>query len=129
MINGSLPGRYTVTPEAMRQRAELLGVLTGLLHELPEAERDAATILVSWAARSIAAVKLDVPDPQYGEAVRLVAGSRRCSTALLQRKLGLGYERAAAIIDELESRGIVGPASGGSKERDVLLGRRSSRGG
>jgi S-DNA-T family DNA segregation ATPase FtsK/SpoIIIE len=60
-------------------------------------------------------------DPKYDEAVRVVAETRKCSTSWLQRKLGLGYNRAAKIVEVLEKRGIVGPANG-SKEREVLIG-------
>ncbi|MCS6901296.1 MAG: DNA translocase FtsK [Myxococcales bacterium] len=60
-------------------------------------------------------------DPKYEEAVRVVAETRKCSTSWLQRKLGLGYNRAAKIVEVLEKRGIVGPANG-SKEREVLIG-------
>jgi len=43
------------------------------------------------------------------------------STSLLQRRMSIGYGRAARIIDQLELAGILGPANG-SKPRDVLLG-------
>jgi S-DNA-T family DNA segregation ATPase FtsK/SpoIIIE len=59
-------------------------------------------------------------DPKYDEAVRIVAETRRCSTSWLQRKLGIGYNRAANIVEMMEKRGLVGPANG-ARERDVLV--------
>jgi S-DNA-T family DNA segregation ATPase FtsK/SpoIIIE len=59
-------------------------------------------------------------DPMYDDAVRIVADTRRCSTSWLQRKLGLGYNRAARIVETMERRGLVGPANG-SKDREVLF--------
>ena len=59
-------------------------------------------------------------DPLYDDAVRLVADTRRCSTSWLQRKLGLGYNRAARIVEMMERRGLVGPANG-AKDREVLI--------
>lgn len=59
-------------------------------------------------------------DPMYDDAVRIVAETRRCSTSWLQRKLGLGYNRAARIVETMERRGLVGPANG-SKDREVLI--------
>jgi S-DNA-T family DNA segregation ATPase FtsK/SpoIIIE len=59
-------------------------------------------------------------DAMYDDAVRVVADTRRCSTSWLQRKLGLGYNRAARIVEMMERRGIVGPANG-SKDREVLI--------
>jgi S-DNA-T family DNA segregation ATPase FtsK/SpoIIIE len=59
-------------------------------------------------------------DPMYDEAVRLVADTRRCSTSWLQRKLALGYNRAARIVETMERRGLVGPANG-AKDREVLI--------
>ena len=59
-------------------------------------------------------------DALYDEAVRLVAETRRCSTSWLQRKLGLGYNRAARIVETMERRGLVGPASG-AKDREVFV--------
>ena len=60
-------------------------------------------------------------DPMYDAAVRIVADTRRCSTSWIQRKLGVGYNRAAKIVEAMEKRGVVGPANG-SKDREVLIG-------
>jgi S-DNA-T family DNA segregation ATPase FtsK/SpoIIIE len=59
-------------------------------------------------------------DEMYDAAVRLVADTHRCSTSWLQRKLGLGYNRAARIVEMMERRGLVGPANG-AKDREVLI--------
>lgn len=59
-------------------------------------------------------------DVLYDDAVRIVAETRRCSTSWLQRKLGLGYNRAARIVETMERRGLVGPANG-AKDREVLI--------
>jgi DNA segregation ATPase FtsK/SpoIIIE, S-DNA-T family len=60
-------------------------------------------------------------DALYDQACQIVADTRRCSTSWLQRKLNLGYNRAARIVEMMEKRGIVGPPNG-SKEREVLMG-------
>jgi S-DNA-T family DNA segregation ATPase FtsK/SpoIIIE len=60
-------------------------------------------------------------DPMYDAAVRIVADTRRCSTSWIQRKLGVGYNRAAKIVEAMEKRGVVGPANG-AKDREVLIG-------
>ncbi|MBI2019828.1 DNA translocase FtsK [Candidatus Daviesbacteria bacterium] len=59
-------------------------------------------------------------DELFEEAVRTVCQYDRASASLLQRRLKVGYARAARIIDELEAAGIVGPGEG-SKPRDVLV--------
>jgi S-DNA-T family DNA segregation ATPase FtsK/SpoIIIE len=59
-------------------------------------------------------------DAMYDQAVRIVAETRRCSTSWLQRKLGIGYNRAAKIVESMERRGLVGPANG-AKDREVLI--------
>tara|TARA_Y100000780_G_scaffold132772_1_gene119538 strand:- start:265676 stop:268063 length:2388 start_codon:yes stop_codon:yes gene_type:complete len=58
-------------------------------------------------------------DPVYQEALQVVMESGQASASMLQRRLRVGYNRAANIIDELERNGIVGPAQG-SKPRKVL---------
>ncbi|MBK8029476.1 MAG: DUF87 domain-containing protein [Chloroflexi bacterium] len=63
----------------------------------------------------------DVDDALYNQAVDLVRRQNRASVSLLQRKLRIGYTRAARLIDLMEERGIVGPAVEGAKPREVLL--------
>ncbi len=64
----------------------------------------------------------DGSDPMLDEAIEVVVEMKAASTSLLQRKLRLGYSRAARIMDEMESMGIIGPAEG-SKPRAVLMTR------
>lgn len=59
-------------------------------------------------------------DSLFEEAVRTVCQYDRASASLLQRRLKVGYARAARIIDELETAGVIGPGDG-SKPRDVLI--------
>ncbi|MEK9146649.1 MAG: DNA translocase FtsK [Patescibacteria group bacterium] len=59
-------------------------------------------------------------DELFEEAVRTVCQYDRASASLLQRRLRVGYARAARLLDELESAGVVGPGEG-SKPRDVLV--------
>ncbi len=60
-------------------------------------------------------------DPQFKEAAIACVQHQGGSTSLLQRKLGIGYGRAARIMDQLEEAGILGPANG-SKPREVRIG-------
>ncbi len=59
-------------------------------------------------------------DELFEEAVRTVCQYDRASASLLQRRLSIGYARAARILDQLEATGVVGPAEG-SKAREVLI--------
>ncbi len=61
----------------------------------------------------------DDQDPLFDEAKRLVVESGKASASLLQRRLKVGYARAARLLDELEEAGIVGPADG-AKPREVF---------
>ncbi len=63
--------------------------------------------------------KMDDDDDLYEEAKQTVMEAGRASTSFLQRKLGVGYARAARLIDMLEERGVVGPGSG-AKPREIL---------
>ncbi len=59
-------------------------------------------------------------DPLLSEAADLVRREGRASVSMLQRKLRIGYTRAARLIDTLEEKGIVGPPQGGTQLREVL---------
>lgn len=59
-------------------------------------------------------------DARFEEAVLIVRDTQRCSTSWLQRKMTIGYNRAAKMVDMMERRGYVGPPNG-SKDREVIL--------
>lgn len=61
-----------------------------------------------------------IEDEYFNEAVKIVVESNQASVSLLQRRLRIGYTRAARLIDEMEAKGIVGPYEG-SKPRKVLI--------
>jgi S-DNA-T family DNA segregation ATPase FtsK/SpoIIIE len=61
----------------------------------------------------------EVEDPLYVDAVRVVCEMGKASTSILQRRLRLGYGRAARILDRMQREGIIGPPDG-SRPRDVL---------
>ncbi len=61
-------------------------------------------------------------DELYDEAVAVVLETGQASTSNLQRRLRLGYTRAARIIDQMEAEGVVGPAQG-AKPRDIFISR------
>ncbi len=62
----------------------------------------------------------NVDEPLLEEAIEVILRAGKASTSLLQRRLKIGYARAARIIDLLEEQGVVGPAEG-SKPREVLI--------
>lgn len=62
----------------------------------------------------------DGRDEYFEKAASITREMRKASISLLQRRLRIGYTRAARLIDQLEDAGIVGPAKGGSRAREVL---------
>ncbi len=60
-------------------------------------------------------------DNLLGEATNLVIRHQKASVSFLQRGLRIGYSRAARMIDRLEEQGVIGPATGTSKAREVLV--------
>ena len=58
-------------------------------------------------------------EPLYEDAKNVVIEAKRASASLLQRRLRIGYARAARLIDILEDKGVVGPAEG-AKPREVF---------
>jgi len=63
----------------------------------------------------------DVSDALIEQAIAVVKTAGKASASLLQRRLRVGYPRAARLLDELEERGVVGPAVGSGKDREVWL--------
>jgi S-DNA-T family DNA segregation ATPase FtsK/SpoIIIE len=60
-------------------------------------------------------------DELIGQAINLIRTSGRVSTSLLQRRLKIGYPRAASLMDEMENMGVVGASRSGGKEREILI--------
>jgi S-DNA-T family DNA segregation ATPase FtsK/SpoIIIE len=84
--------------------------------EAPKGEREAGSDSGSSEAGADGEAE---DDPMYGDAVKLVVEFGKASTSLLQRRLRIGYGRAAHLIDLMEQDGIVGAADG-PKPREVL---------
>jgi DNA segregation ATPase FtsK/SpoIIIE, S-DNA-T family len=65
----------------------------------------------------------EVIDDRYDDAVALVAEAKQASISMVQRRLRIGYNRAARIIEKMEQEGIVGPSDGTSKPREVFINK------
>jgi S-DNA-T family DNA segregation ATPase FtsK/SpoIIIE len=74
-----------------------------------------------WSEFIARAQQAEEEDPLLRKAIDEVQASGRASVSLLQRRLRIGYSRAARLIDTLEERGIIGPDEGGGRSRQVLL--------
>jgi len=59
-------------------------------------------------------------DPLVKDAIEIVRREKKASISLLQRKMRVGYTRAARLVDTLEEQGIIGPQQHGSQVREVL---------
>ncbi len=100
----------TKTPAAPESEAEM------------EIDSDASSGALDKALEQTGEVKsfFNEQDPMYEEAKKTVFEAKKASASLLQRRLRLGYARAARLLDMLEEDGIIGPADG-SKAREVYL--------
>ena len=87
------------------------GEVGQVILELPDEESDRASALESADANS---------DPMMEKAIELTKLNTKLTTSLLQRKLRIGYPRAARLMDDLEENGFVAQ-SDGSKSRDVII--------
>jgi S-DNA-T family DNA segregation ATPase FtsK/SpoIIIE len=65
----------------------------------------------------------EIIDERYDDAVALVAEARQASISMVQRRLRIGDNRAARIIEKMEQEGIVGPSDGTSKPREVFINK------
>jgi S-DNA-T family DNA segregation ATPase FtsK/SpoIIIE len=104
--------RYRQWKGEREQRGVVESTETNILDEVPDETGEAG---------HEAAAEAGERDPQFKEAAIACVQNQGGSTSLLQRKLGIGYGRAARIMDQLEEAGILGPANG-SKPRDVRIG-------
>lgn len=78
------------------------------------------TILSAQISESDEDMELDA---KFEEAVDLVISEGVASISLIQRRLRVGYNRAANIVEDMERRGIIGPSMGGASQREVLISR------
>jgi S-DNA-T family DNA segregation ATPase FtsK/SpoIIIE len=75
---------------------------------------------ISQSNGEVGEADIDVADPLFKEACEVCIRHKQGSVSLLQRRLGIGYQRAARLIDKLEQAGVVTPFDG-SKAREVLV--------
>ncbi|QWV93268.1 DNA translocase FtsK 4TM domain-containing protein [Geomonas oryzisoli] len=62
-------------------------------------------------------------DERYDDALALVAEAKMASISMIQRRLRIGYNRAARIIEKMEQEGVIGPSDGTSKPREVFINK------
>jgi S-DNA-T family DNA segregation ATPase FtsK/SpoIIIE len=104
--------RYRQWKREREQHGQVDSAETNILDEVPDTEAGEGGEPSADAGER---------DPQFKDAAIACVQNQGGSTSLLQRKLGIGYGRAARIMDQLEEAGILGPANG-SKPRDVRIG-------
>lgn len=86
----------------------------------PEYNDEITAMPVQLSGRGSILADADNDDSLYRDAVRVVVEDGKASTSYLQRRLSIGYNRAARLIDQMEEQGIVGQAKG-SRPREVLI--------
>jgi S-DNA-T family DNA segregation ATPase FtsK/SpoIIIE len=121
--NGDMLFLQTGQPEPIRLHGAFLSgdetqnIVKFITDQFPKAEKVEVTV---EEEESEEADDVDLDDPLFIEAAQTVVRHKQGSVSLLQRKLGIGYQRAARLIDKLEAAGIVS-AYDGSKAREVLV--------
>jgi S-DNA-T family DNA segregation ATPase FtsK/SpoIIIE len=107
-----LMARYSKWKEEQKKRGVSEAMETNILDEVPDTEAEDMGEGPSDPSER---------DPLFKDAALACVQNQGGSTSLLQRKLGIGYGRAARLMDQLEEAGILGPQNG-SKPRDVRIG-------
>lgn len=121
--NGDMLFLQTGQPEPIRLHGAFLSgdetqnIVKFITDQFPKEEKVEAAV---DEEENDEADDVDLDDPLFLEAAQTVIRHKQGSVSLLQRKLGIGYQRAARLIDKLESAGIVS-AYDGSKAREVLV--------
>jgi S-DNA-T family DNA segregation ATPase FtsK/SpoIIIE len=116
-MNGTNDVKRVQCPFVSEEEVQLV---TDMLRQQGEPEYDESIVQAREAEEEPSQASGVESDPLYDQAVRLVAESGKCSTSWIQRKLGIGYNRAAKIVESMERHGIVGPPNG-SKPREILV--------
>jgi len=102
---------------ALVREKEIKRVTEFIKSQMPEVSYDEAIVEYKPEASRLT----EVPsDELYEQAKEVVVNARTASASLLQRRLRIGYTRAARLLDLLEQEGVIGPAEG-SKPREVLI--------
>lgn len=107
-----------VSEQEVNKTVEFLRSKNGAVQYTDEVTSQTVTISKKGGAGGTTGT--DGHDQLFEEAMRLVCQYDKASASLLQRRLSIGYARAARILDQLETAGIIGPGEG-SKPRDVLM--------
>jgi S-DNA-T family DNA segregation ATPase FtsK/SpoIIIE len=98
---------------------EIRAVVNFWRERYPEEPTEAESLL-PWASLLD---EMEREDDLLERALREIEGRERVSTSMLQRRLHIGYPRAARLMEQLEEMGVVGPDEGGGRSRRVLLSR------
>nr|WP_274630634.1 DNA translocase FtsK [Mesorhizobium shangrilense] len=104
-----------VTHLKTQGRPEYLETVTADEEE-EEAEADHGPVFDKGAVAS------EDGDTTYDEAVKVVLRDKKCSTSYIQRRLGIGYNRAASLVERMEKEGLVGPPNHVGK-REIIMGK------
>ncbi len=121
--NGDMLFQSTGQPEPTRiHGAYISGTETDrLVGFIREQNLPALTLQgISQSTSESQEADVDLGDPLFREACEVVVRHKQGSVSLLQRRLGIGYQRAARLIDKLEEAGVVSPFDG-SKAREVIV--------
>ncbi|QCJ00348.1 DNA translocase FtsK [Agrobacterium larrymoorei] len=100
-------------------RPEYLGTVTEDADEAEEGEEEDSAVFDKTAMAE------DDTADLYEKAVKVVLRDKKCSTSYIQRRLSIGYNRAASLVERMEQEGIVGPANHVGK-RSIIVGERDA---
>jgi len=114
-----------LTEKEVSQLVRFLRSQTPEVHYTEEITQQETANIAATGRSALGSVGSSDKDPLFNKAIELVMQHDKASASLLQRRMSIGYARAARILDQLEEAGVVGPAEG-SKPREVV--RQSSEG-
>lgn len=100
--------------------SEFHRILKFIKEQAPDVEYNDEAILTLPSEGDVDASNFRSEDPLFRQAAEIVIGAQKASASLLQTKMRIGYARAARLVDELETSGIIGPQDG-PRPREVLI--------